>query len=460
MNLRTEAKEKQSVLVTDVAASKPKEDANEIIDLTSQLDLQARYEKAMNDTLKVIASKDAEIETLEHYLTIKEAAIIRSEQMNKDLIGKVDDLMSFQTEKVDEILAKVGGSESAQVKRLEEAVTELTKTVTELQSKLANQDPTPTDNSTEPGSGWMNDCQDVLLGMAQKLEKIEVLVESNQSKEEVMVITDSNGKHFRPSMLHHEKKVVMENIFTLEAANNKIPKRENPEAVKDIVFMTGLNDSKDHRTSVEEIVNRQKQACHLYHHQYKKAKFHIVAVAPKSLKQRNLNKRLLEYATSAGVSFVSNDALIDEQTGEVKEGMLEEYHYTPEATSVLAKELKHSLYGNKPAQHQRPPTNQVRPQQGQPRHQQQHQQQPNRPPLLPLPSTFGAQHQFTPNPRNFPLTSTNQRQQPMQNNAWPRQNSMLPPSSAMQPNPNAIEELLSTMDQFLQKWKTLPDRGS
>ena len=110
------------------------------------------------------------------------------------------------------------------------------------------------------------------------MEKIEILVKSNQSKDEIMVITDFNGKHFRPSMLHHEKKVVMENIFTLEGANKKIPKRENPKAVKDIVFMMGLNDSKDHRTSVEEIINRQKQACHLYHHQYKKTKFHIVAV--------------------------------------------------------------------------------------------------------------------------------------------------------------------------------------
>ena len=112
---------------------------------------------------------------------------------------------------------------------------------------------------------------------------------------------------------------------------------------------------------------------------------------PKSQKQRNLNKRLVEYATSAGISFVSNDALIDEQTGEVKEGMLEDCHYTPQASGILAKKLKHSLYGNKPAQHQRPPTNQARPHQGQQyHHQQQHQQQQqtNRQPLLPLPSAL------------------------------------------------------------------------
>ena len=143
------------------------------------------------------------------------------------------------------------------------------------------------------------------------------------TNDEIMIITDSNGKLFDPKRLHHEKKVVMEQAFTLDKANKKLPEREDPETVKDVVFMTGLNDSRDHRTSVTEIVNRQKQACYLYHHKFKKAKFHIVAVAPETQKQRNLNKQLSEYATSAGISFVDNDALIDEQTGQVKEKMLD-----------------------------------------------------------------------------------------------------------------------------------------
>ena len=139
-----------------------------------------------------------------------------------------------------------------------------------------------------------------MMAMADKLERIEKMVETNQPSEEIMVIADSNAKFIQPNLLHHEKKVTMERIFTLEAANNKIPQRDNPEAVTDIVFMTGLNDSRDHRTSVEDVVNRQKQACHKYHHKYKNARFHIVATAPETRKQQNLNKRLAEYSESAG----------------------------------------------------------------------------------------------------------------------------------------------------------------
>ena len=40
-----------------------------------------------------------------------------------------------------------------------------------------------------------------------------------------------------------------------------------------------------------------------------------VTVAPLSEKERELNRRLQEYALSAGISFISNDVLLDEITG-------------------------------------------------------------------------------------------------------------------------------------------------
>ena len=105
-----------------------------------------------------------------------------------------------------------------------------------------------------------------------------------EENEEILIITDSNGRHFQPKLLHDKKNVVMEQIYTLDGATQKIPERKSPDAVKDIVFMTGLNDSKDHRTSVEEIVNRQKEACHKYHHKYKKGKIPHCCCGPRDSK--------------------------------------------------------------------------------------------------------------------------------------------------------------------------------
>ena len=83
----------------------------EVIDLTSQSNLEQRYTSVMIDTFKVITSKDAQIDTLEHYLSIREATITPLQDMNKDIVGKVDDLMSFHTQKIDKILAKIENSE-------------------------------------------------------------------------------------------------------------------------------------------------------------------------------------------------------------------------------------------------------------------------------------------------------------------------------------------------------------
>ena len=201
--------------------------------------------------------------------------------------------------------------------------------------------------------------------------------------------------------------------------------------------MTGLNDSKDHRTSVEEIVNRQKEACHKYHHRFKNARFHIVAVAPETHEQQNLNKRLAEYATSAGISFVDNDLLFDEQTGDIKPKMLNGYHYTPTATAIIARQLKRSLYGNEPLQQSSIP--QV------PRQTRLAHQQP--------------QPQMPPNQRQNPQPMLSNRQMPVQqrNNAWQPQNHQL--ASTMQQNPTAIDDLLGAMGNFLQKWQTQTERN-
>ena len=188
------------------------------------------------------------------------------------------------------------------------------------------------------------------MAMADKLEAIEKTVNEGRRTDEVIVINDSNGKYLKPELLHHEKKVTMEEIFTLAEIPEKIPERDEPELVKDIVFNTALNDIRDHRTSVETVVKRQKEACHLLHHRFKNARFHIVATPPLTQRQRDLNRQMEDYATSAGISYVSNDAIVDQATGDIKLGMMKGIHYTPLGTKMVATQLKRSLYANEPLQ--------------------------------------------------------------------------------------------------------------
>ena len=416
----------------------------DVIDLTSQSEVEGKYNVFIQNTFKIIEAKDAQIETLEHYLSQKESVIVRLEEMNKSLVGKVDDVMSFQTQKVDDILSKIENmdkkdswAETTDIAQklldalgnLEKNNERVSKSVQELERR--SQALEAGNETANPGSAkWQTECQQVMLQMAEKMENIEKIVGETQKQDEIMIMSDSNGKHIDPKKIHHQKKVTMEHIYTLDKATKTIPTRANPESVTDIVFMTGLNDSKDHRTSVEEVVNRQKEACHKYHHRFKNARFHIVAVAPESHKQQNLNKRLSEYATSAGISFVDNDLLFDEQTGDIKPEMLNEYHYTPAATAIIAKQLKRSLYGSIPQVSRQ---TRLAHQQNQP--------------------------QMPPNQRQNPQPMLPNRHMPVQqrNNTWQHQNHQ--PAPTMQQNPTAIDDLLGAMGSFLQKWQTQTGRN-
>ena len=209
---------------------------------------------------------------------------------------------------------------------------------------------------------WQSSCQKIMLSMAESIKRLEdkltgpqgsaCIAETNdtvhpkQNADEIIIVADSNAKHLKPQLIHDEKQVTVETRYTLDEAINKIPTRDNPEKVSDVVFMTGLNDSRKVDTSVETVLKRQKQACLEYSHRFKKARFHIASVAPVNPKQKNLNQRLKEYATNSGMSYIDNKDIFDRHSGNIRPGMLDGIHYTAFATKTVAKQLKHSLYSN------------------------------------------------------------------------------------------------------------------
>ena len=338
-----------------------------------------------------IASKDAQIDTMEQHLRIKETQLSRMEDMHRALVKKMDDLITIHGKTVDTILINVNELKSQnqdQVKEIDSLKQKLSENISKmnqmnelLASKASEQ---------ENQSKWNDNCQNLMLKMAEKIEKNTTLNRSDvnihhrpqshgrsrvdsyrhpqlhgrsgvdsyphpqsdapdvEKKEEIMIITDSNGKHLNPRLLHHEKKVTVEQRFTLDATVSKIPSRDDPDLVTDIVFMTGLNDSRKTENSVEDVVKKQKEVCNKYCHRFKKARFHLANVAPIDFKQKNLNHQLKNYSRSAGISFIENNGIFDRVSGDVRPGMLDGIHYTPVATKILAKELKRSLYSNEP----------------------------------------------------------------------------------------------------------------
>ncbi len=114
---------------------------------------------------------------------------------------------------------------------------------------------------------------------------------------ESIIVHDSNGNGLETEKLHHEKKVLKRRRFTLDQAKKDIPKVKNPSGVKDVVFMTGLNDSRQENESIHDTLQKQKETCQKYSRAFPNAKLHIAAVAPISQKQINLNTKLREFAS-------------------------------------------------------------------------------------------------------------------------------------------------------------------
>ena len=345
----------------------------------------------LHESKKVIASKDSQIEQLEHYVNrkegqisqledsnrIKEQQIAKLEELNRALIQKVENVIPDLAKKTDEALTQVKVQSDKLLLAVDEKISNLSKNCENVSEEkidrlshavekidtFEKQQPL----SREETQKWQTECQSLMLVMAQKMEGIEKQIvtdakepianeeneksnDVNQGDEsgEIIIVADSNGKFLVPELLHHKKKVTIERRSTLERATSHLPTRSNPEKVTDVVLMTGLNDSRDVQTSVETVVKRQKQACDKYREHFENAKIHIAAKAPYNPKQRNLNRQLEEYANNSGIPFIDH-GLTDRDTGHIRSEMLDGVHYTKHSIKTVAGRIKRSLYADEQA---------------------------------------------------------------------------------------------------------------
>ena len=119
---------------------------------------------------------------------------------------------------------------------------------------------------------------------------------------------------------------------------------DRPSDVTDVILLTGLNDSKQVKNNVIKIIENQEEAMRKCRSTFPNAQLHVGDVAPVSQKQQILNVHLKNLAHHEGASHISIQGMYDRQTGNLRGGMLNGYHYTEAGVKIMAKEIKRSLY--------------------------------------------------------------------------------------------------------------------
>ena len=351
----------------------------------SETFLKKQMEFLIGESVKIIASKDHQIETLEKNLAkVMEFNGNIVEKHDADLkrmiemIEKHDADLRKMTEEnqltqnmVAELITEVK-AERAERSRLESKLVEKNKqlatTITQLNdAKSTNVHPVPT------ASHVAQNVQDRLQKIAtssnntpnESVQKgptpssttttppllsgtqTEKPGDQNKTDEVIIVVADSNGKHLKPNLLHDKKKVIIETRFTWEDAHGTLPKIDYPEKVKDIVMLIGVNNIKNAHEQIPDVVKKADVTCRKYQESFPNATIHLGSIAPVDSKCMAYNLNLQELATERGAPFISTEGMFD-RSGNVKPDTLHGIHYTRRGVCTIAKAIKRSLYNCPP----------------------------------------------------------------------------------------------------------------
>ena len=168
--------------------------------------------------------------------------------------------------------------------------------------------------------------------------------DGDKSGEVVIVITDSNGKHLNPELLHDTKKVVIERRATWEMARDYIPKPSNPASVTDVVLVPGINNVMREDQQISHILQIADATARMYQNAFPKATIHLGSIAPANEKCLNYNLHLQDLAAHRGAPFITIEDMYDRGNGQLKPNSLNGIHYTKVGIRPLAKQMKRSLY--------------------------------------------------------------------------------------------------------------------
>ena len=170
---------------------------------------------------------------------------------------------------------------------------------------------------------------------------------ADEVHEAIIVVVDSNGQHINPGLLHNTKKVFVEERSTWEAVRDHLPNIPNPQKITDVVFLTGINNVISMEQQIQNILDTADQAGKNWGKLYPQATFHLSSIAPVNGQCMNYNFHLQELAENRKVSFITIENMFDENNGRLKSNVLERDQLTKYGTSLLATQIKRSLYKKK-----------------------------------------------------------------------------------------------------------------
>ena len=170
---------------------------------------------------------------------------------------------------------------------------------------------------------------------------------ADEAQEAIIVVVDSNGQHINPGLLHNTKKVFIEERSTWEAVRDHLPNIPYPQKITDVVFLTGINNVISMEQQLQNILDTADQAGKNWGKRYPQATFHLSSIAPVDGQCMNYNFHLQDLADNRKVSFITIENMFDENNGRLKPNVLERNQLTKYGTSLLATQIKRSLYKKK-----------------------------------------------------------------------------------------------------------------
>ena len=137
-------------------------------DLTSFLIESTAF---LMESRKVIAFKDSQIETLEHYLDQKETQLVKLEDMNRILMNKLESASSSFVTQSNTLLTKSQEQQEKLISEMKETISsEKIDRLSQAVEKAESIEKKIVDDDTKK---WQKDCQSIMLDMAKSMKQIE-----------------------------------------------------------------------------------------------------------------------------------------------------------------------------------------------------------------------------------------------------------------------------------------------
>ena len=132
---------------------------------------------------------------------------------------------------------------------------------------------------------------------------------------------------------------------TIKEAIKAIPKVENPQEVKEVIFQVGLNDFRK-GFSAKEIQENMLEMQIKYKEHFPNARQHVTAIPPLANGHREVNRQLQKLSAHTQTNFISTKSFLDHATGKLRSNVTHGIHYNEWGIRMLAREIKKSLFSN------------------------------------------------------------------------------------------------------------------